>query len=446
MSDTINEVMAVGADLDSNLAPVDEELTLESLEVIGAIPHDLNGRYLRVGPNPKVGSAAHWFMGDGMIHGIELQGGRVNWYRNRFVKTPMLNKGAEATMTDLMSGLDHSLANTHIISHAGKLLALEELHWPFEMTNTLETVGAYNYDGKLGTGMTAHPKICAKNGELLFFSYGLIPPYMTYHRVSATGELIQSEPIDVKGATMVHDFNITENYVIFMDLPLVFDVANLGNAGLPIRWDEDYGARLGVMPRNGTNEDVVWYEIEPCYVFHPLNAYEDGGQIIIDVCRMEHHFKPGEPPANSYLYRWEIDQSKGKVKGQQLHSLGVAFPRLPDSLAGQPHQFGYFVESFKIEGENHPYGVAIQKFDFKSGEFTGSDLGKPMHCGEPVFVPREGGVEEDDGYLMFFAFDPAEDKSEFIILDARKIEQEPLARVKIPVRVPYGAHGSWIAD
>ena len=227
-----------------------------------------------------------------MIHGVELANGNANWYRNRYVKTPVYEQPDADPMT-LLTDMTQSLANTHIISHAGRILALEEGHWPFrELSKDLDTIGAYNYDGKLATGMTAHPKTCAETGELLFFAYTMMPPYVTYHRVSANGELLQSEPITVKGATMVHDFNITSNYVIFMDLPLVWNLENM-SAGLPIQWSDEYGARLGVMPRNGSDKDVVWYDIDPCYVYHPLNAYEEGDDIVIDVCRMAHSMKPG---------------------------------------------------------------------------------------------------------------------------------------------------------
>jgi len=429
--------------LEGNYGPVSKETTADELEVIGQIPSELKGRYLRIGPDPKSGHSDHWFLGDGMVHGVELDGGNANWYRNRFVQTPLYKSPTETSLLDSLGGLDRSLANTHIISHAGKILALEELHLPFEMTPDLDTVGAYDFDGKLTTGMTAHPKVCGKNGELLFFSYGLAPPYLTYHRVSAEGDLLQSEVIDVKGATMVHDFNVTENFVIFMDLPLTFDISDASEPGIPLKWSEEYGARLGVMPRDGTNDDVVWYDIDPCYVFHPLNAYEDGNSIIVDVCRSEHYLKPGVPPVPSLLYRWWIDQDAQTVTGTELGSVPVEFPRVPDRLVGQRHRFGYLVE---LAPETGASGIGIQKYDFENNSHQTHRLPANHRCGEPVFVPGEGAVEEDDGYLLFFVYDQTENKSEFVILDARKIESDPIARIKLPVRVPFGFHGSWIAD
>lgn len=427
--------------LSGNFAPTYDEVTETKLEVTGSIPPELNGRYLRNGANPQTGETAHWFLGNGMIHGVELNNGKANWYRNRYVRTPLLaDAGA-----DPMNALDdrsRSLANTHIISHAGKILALEEGHWPFELSSDLETIGAYNYDGRLETGMTAHPKICPETGELLFFAYGMTPPYLTYHRASAAGELVQSEQIEVKGATMVHDFNITRNHVIFMDLPLVWNFENAANSGLPIQWSDEYGARLGVMPRDGSNKDVVWYDIDPCYVYHPLNAYEDGDDIVIDVSRLAHSMKPGVADVPPVLHRWTIHQSTGKVSESQIDDKAVDFPRVPDAVVGLKHRYGYTAEF----GAGLPTAVAFRKYDMQSGTSEAHELQNGRAGGEPVFVPAAGASAEDDGYLMSFVYDPAENKSELVIIDASNVAADPIARVHLPTRVPAGFHGSWVAD
>ena len=425
--------------LKDNFAPVFEEITETQLRVTGSIPPELNGRYLRTGANPPSGESAHCFLGQGMIHGVEVQNGKANWYRNRYVRTPMLEDGGDPM--EAFGDMTRSLANTHIIGHAGRILALEEGHWPFEMSPDLETVGAYNYNGLLQTGMTAHPKICAETGELLFFAYGVMPPYLTYHRASAEGDLVQSEVINVKGATMVHDFNVTRNHVIFMDLPACWKLESAGAMGLPIQWDDDYGARLGVMPRDGSDKDVVWYDIDPCYVYHPLNAYEDGDKIVLDVCRMEHIMKPGAPDVPPMLYRWVIDQAAGAVSETQLDDHAVEFPRVPDSLVGLKHRYGYTAEF----GAGGPAAIAFRKYDLQTGTSTSHDL-KGRMGGEPVFVPAAGASAEDDGYLLSFAYDPGEDKSELVIVDASNVAADAVARIHLPVRVPFGFHGSWIAD
>ncbi len=429
--------------LKGNFAPLATENELSNPTIEGTIPSDLNGRYLRTGPNPMSGPTDHWFLGDGMVHGIELSGGSANWFKSKLVQTPMLNMRGDADyLTESMASLKNGLGNTHVVSHAGKILALEELHFPQELTPDLETVGAYDYNGALNTGMTAHPKVCSKTGEMLFFAYGLMPPYLTYHRVSAEGELLQSEVIEVGAATMAHDFNITENYVIFMDLPLMFDMKRITEGGIPLMWSDDYGARLGVMPRKGSNTDVVWYDIDPCYAFHSVNAYEEGDKIVIDVCRFDHYLKPGVPIPPEQLTRWTIDTKAGTVEEKKLMEIPVEFPRVPDSLVGQKHRFGYMAHM----SEEFPAGVGVLKYDFQSDQVTEFALPSGQYCGEPVFAPREHASSEDDGYLMFYTYDEASDTSDFVVIDARDVEAAPLARVKLGVRIPFGFHGSWIAD
>ena len=290
--------------------------------------------------------------------------------------------------------------------------------------------------------MTAHPKICPETGELLFFAYGMMPPFLTYHRANAQGELVQSEVIEVPGATMVHDFNITRNHVIFMDLPLVWDMAKAAENGIPIGWSDDYGARLGVMPRDGSNADVVWYDIDPCYVYHPLNAYEDGRDIVIDVCRMEHSMKPGAKEVNPVMHRWTIHTDKGTVTEAQLDDKSVEFPRVPDALVGLKHRYGYTAEF----GSGLPSAVAFRKYDVDAQTSVAHELGAGRFGGEPVFVPAANATAEDDGYLMSFVYDAADNKSELIIVDAGTMSNEPVATVHLPTRVPAGFHGSWVAD
>ena len=425
--------------LRDNFAPTFEERTVSDLKVIGQIPESLQGTLLRNGANPQSGESAHWFLGNGMLHGVRIEAGQAKWYRNRYVKTPLYLK-PDGDVMDGLGDMTMSAANTNVIHHAGKIMALEEGHWPFVVSNELETVGPNNYGGKLEGAMTAHPKICPETGELLAFSYGMTPPYLTYLRASASGELLQTEQIEVPGATMIHDFNVTRNFVIFMDLPAVWNFEGMATTGLPILWDESYGARLGVMPRNGGNADVVWYEIAPCYVFHPLNAYENGDKIVIDVCRMDDTMKPGSS-APPMLYRWTIDQASGRVTETQLDDRVVDFPRVADAVVGLKHQFGYCAAF----AGSAPYGEGLIKYDLEAGtsEYRHLDGGQ---ASEAVFVKDPTASGEDGGFLLSYVYQPEIDQSEVLILNAQDMLGEPVARIQIPARVPAGFHGNWIGD
>ena len=429
-----------------NFAPVYDELTEFDLEVTGAIPPELRGRFFRNGSNPQTGSSPHWFLGNGMIHGVELRDGKATWYRNRYVRTTLFESpDAPRILPNGTIDRSTSLANTHVVGHAGKILALEEGSFPWIVSPELETLGVHDFSGKLTTAMTAHPRICAETGELLFFGYGVVPPYLVYHRVAADGTLVQSEEIEVKGPTMMHDWNVTRNYVVFMDLPMIFDLELLAKGGLPIRWSDDYGARLGVMPRNGSNDDVVWYEIDPCYVFHPMNAYEDGDKIVLDVSRFPKlAFGPddedGEP---AVLHRWIIDRAAGKVIDQPIDDRPADFPRVADAAMGLRHRYGYMLAT---GGDMDAFGQEVFKYDLKAGTSSTYRFGPGFAAGEPVFAAARRQRAEDEGWILTYVHDAARDKSDLVIIDATELEKGPIARVHIPRRVPHGFHGSWIPD
>ena len=235
------------------------------------------------------------------------------------------------------------------MNHAGKTLALVESSLPYEITNDLDTVGAYDFGGQLVDSMTAHPKICPTTGELHFFGYGnIFEPHVTYHRADSNGELVINRPLDVKALTMMHDFALTANHVIFMDLPIVFnlDIAVSGERDMPYRWDDEYGARLGVLRRDDPFGEVRWFEIDPCYVFHVANAHDsaDGKSIVLQAVRYPELWrKDGGFDAEGLLWAWTIDLASGRVSERQLDDRGVEFPRIDDRLAGLPARYSVSV-------------------------------------------------------------------------------------------------------
>jgi len=422
-----------------------EEVTAFDLEVTGTLPPELSGRYLRNGANPQSGTSPHWFAGDGMIHGIELRDGKAQWYRNRWVQTRSLNE-PKARMIGDDGTVDRTIgvSNTHIVGHAGKILALVESSFPCELTPDLETVGPYDYNGKLESAMTAHPKLCPITGELHFFGYGFFEPYLTYNRVSATGDLVQSEPIDVNGPTMIHDFSITENHVIFMDLPVVFDLDKAMTGSMPYAWDDDYPSRVGIMPRSTAdssfgNAAVQWFDVDPCYVFHPMNSFEDAdGRVVMDTARYPELWRQNTDfKDHAALHRWQFDLAAGTVAETALDDRSIEFPRVAESLVGLKNRFGYAVAT--LEEAN-----SLVKYDLTTGSSTSHEFGDSQIPGEAVFVPRDGA--EDDGWLLTYVYDKPTNSSSFVVLDAADIAGPPIATVQLPQRVPFGFHGSWIAD
>ena len=318
--------------LQGNWAPVEKELTEHDLEVRGEIPKDLSGLFVRNGFNPVSGYSDHWFFGNGMLHGIYLEDGKAS-YKNRYVKTPYYED--DLNVMSSFGNLAASPANTHIVNHAGKLLALEETSLPWSVNKDLDTIGVEDFNGKLDTAMTAHPRVCPVTGEMLFFGYSMFSePYLNYYRVSKEGSLVQSEAIELPRPVMMHDWNITRNYVVFMDLPIVSDMDLAATTGSPFGFKPECGARLGVMPRDGNNADVRWFDIDPCFVFHSFNSFEVGNKIVLYVSRQQEAmvggFKDiyGGETTVAKLWRWTIDLEKGTVSEEQLDDGACDFPRI----------------------------------------------------------------------------------------------------------------------
>lgn len=430
--------------LQGNFAPVSKEVSSFDLEVEGAIPPQLRGLYLRNGPNPQGKDVGHWFLGDGMIHGVRLEDGEAKWYRNRWVQTRALLEGKSFVDENGQVDLTVGKANTNIVGHAGRILALVESSFPTELSPELETIGTCDFGGRLKSAMTAHPKLCPLTGELHFFGYAFYHPFLTYNRLDAEGNLVQSEIIEVKGPTMMHDFAVTARNVVFMDLPIVFNLEKALSGAMPYEWDDDYGARLGVMPRGGGNADVRWYEIEPCYVFHPFNAFERDGEIVIDIARYPELWKGGSDQfAAAYAHRWTINPTTGSVGEKPLDDRAVEFPRVDDRRGGLSHRYGYAVANHAGVSEK---AQELIKYDLESGASETHAFAKRQAPGEAVFVPASDDAAEDEGFVMAYVYDETRNASDLVILDAGQFSNAPIATVHLPQRVPFGFHGNWIAD
>jgi carotenoid cleavage dioxygenase len=488
------------------LAPVRDEVTATDLEVTGHIPEHLDGRYLRNGPNPaaEVDPATyHWFTGDGMVHGVALRDGKACWYRNRWVRSPAACRSLDEPTPDRIdprAGMLGMGANTNVLTHAGKTLALVEGGIAnYELTDELDTVGTCDFDGTLAGGYTAHPHRDPKTGELHAVSYSFARGRtVQYSVIDTQGHARRTVDIEVSGSPMMHDFSLTEKYVVIYDLPVTFDPVQvmpasmprwlqlparlvvqslLGrvripspiaarvnrdrrrSSGLPYAWNNDYPARIGVLPREGTNKDVRWFDIEPCYVYHPLNAYSeirDGAEILVlDVVRYSRMFDrdrrgPGESLPS--LDRWTINLATGAVSTECRDDRSQEFPRINENLTGVRHRFGYTigVDGGFLAAGGPDLVSSLYKHDYATGSTTVAALDPDLLLGEVCFVPNPStgaaGPEnsegsEDDGILIGYGSHRDRDEGQLLLLDAQTLDT--VATVHLPQRVPMGFHGNW---
>ncbi len=430
-----------------NYAPVADEVTLTGLEVEGRVPDGLNGLYLRNGPNPSPGKIpGHWFMGDGMLHGLKLGDGKAHWYRNRWVQTKA-RAGEKSMRDDYSRDYTVGVANTHVVPHNGNIYALVESSVPTRISPELETLGLETFGGKLDFAFTAHPKICPVTGEMHAFGYSFAPPYLVYHRIGADGTYLQREEIAVTGPTMIHDFAMTREHVIFMDLPVAFDLEIALKGGMPFAFSDSYPARLGILKRGRPASETRWVSVQSCYVFHVANAYEEvDGTIVIDVSRYDELWRRGtrrnfDP---SRLWRWTVRPGATSADEAALDDLVLEFPRVDERLSGLKHRYTYAPVGSEFATETEENFSALGRYDLMTGERTVRRFGDDAVMSEFVHVPKAPDAEERDGWLMGFVFDGARGASDFHILDAVTLEQA--ARIRLPRRVPQGFHGSWVAQ
>jgi len=460
-------------------APYLHEDETTKLEVQGEIPRELLGTLYRNGPNPQFpprgGLAYHWFDGDGMIHAISLENGQAR-YKNRWVRTRRfeLERTAGRALFGGLTSMDQTdpeawraleaqglspyeriqlaadAGNTNVIWHAKKLLALLEIANPTELDpRTLETLGAQGYAGKLAGGMTAHPKVDPETGELLAFVYSAVAPYLRYHVIDREGRLTRSAPIDVPVGAMMHDFVVTRDHVVFPWFPMTFREENLFTNRV-WHWEPELGTRIGVMPRNGSNRDVVWFEIDTCFVYHFLNAHSDGGRVVAEAVRYPRvalldSARPGEEepgPAPGVMTRWTFDLASGVFKEEPLDDVQCEFPRLDERRSGLSYRHGFAPGTLPRDEGTMPFN-AILHYDLASGKRRAHELAAASTASEAVFVPRDPSAAEGDGFLVLPVYRWAEDRSDILILDAQNIERAPLATVRLPHRLPLGFHGNW---
>ena len=463
--------------LQGNFAPVRREQDFAGLPVIGQLPEALAGTLYRLGPNPQFDPRDqfyHWFAGDGMVHAICFEGGKVA-YKNRWMRTPkwqMENQagkalfgtfGNPATSDPAVLGHSTGTANTNIVFHGGRLFALEESHQPFEFDPlTLESKGYRHFDGKISTRFTAHPKPDPETGELHFFAYSLSGPGSTdmhYGTLDSQCQVARLETFHAPYASMVHDFVATSTHVLFPITPLTSSMDRVMQGKPMFAWEDGRIVHIGVLPKGADSTAIRWLDTGPCHVFHFMNAWESDGRIT--AYAMEAAMAPGMPysdgrpgePAKSAarLSRWTIDLSSGpgKVDRTIIDDVPAEFPSIDERYAGRYNRYGWYLchvdGKVRDDAQSTLYG-SLSCHDFSTGRRQRFTLPEGDVLSEPVFAPRHAAADEGDGWIVLTAWRHAEGRSDVMVFNATDIASGPIAVVQLPCRIPFGFHGAWIPN
>ncbi len=449
-------------------APTTRETEAETLEIEGRLPRELSGAYLRNGPNPRFAPTHryHWFDGDGMVHGLWFDDGRAR-YRNRYVRTAGLSmeetRGA-AVWPGVLGPFDFSLplgpikdtGNTDLIAFGGRVLALWYESGAAHVLDphSLETLGTEDFGGALREPISAHSKVDPATGELIFFGYGDTPPYLRYGVVRPDGSVHRTE-ITLPGPRRPHDIGVTPRWSILHDFPVFFDPELFARTGkrVPL-FHPEVPTRYGLIPRFGTDADVRWFECEPCYMLHVVNCWEEGDDAVVMIgCRttdpsLHPDPKDGKIAAmlsglklQANLHRWRFDLRTGRVDEGPLDHENAEFPMIHPGRLGQRSRYVYLA---RIPYEIPATFDGLIKHDLETGRSERFDYGPGIFGSEAPFVPRPGARDEDDGWVIGFVTDTRDWTSAGWVFDARRISDGPIAKLRLPHRVPAGFHATWI--
>ncbi|WP_338616967.1 carotenoid oxygenase family protein [Pigmentiphaga sp. CHJ604] len=448
-----------------------------SLQVIGEIPRDLDGIFIRNTHNQihQPLGMFHPFDGDGMLHAVHFHDGHAT-YRNRFVQTTGF-LAEQAARRSLWSGLLEpekasrrgsgamgamkDNAGTDIICHAGLLLAtMSQGSEPWRLDPvTLDTLGPdINWARKVPDGISSHYKVDPETGEMMFFNYPEHWPYMHYGVIDRNNRLVHYVPVELPGARWPHDLGITRNYSILHDTPHFFDPELLKRGQHKMTFHPEMPARFGVIPRHGDGSQVRWFEAKACHILHLANCYEDGDEIVMDGCimpepklhpvgatdgkdiyarikaRLDKHNNP------TMMHRWRFNLRTGTTTEQYLDDEITEFPVVSNDYVGRPYRYSYNV--LYQPGEWLFRG--LKRFDLHTGAVQRYEYGPGRYGSEPQVARRLGARGEDDGYVTVFVTDMNQDRSECLVLDARDISRGPLATIVLPERIPVGTHACWV--
>jgi 8'-apo-carotenoid 13,14-cleaving dioxygenase len=432
--------------------PMTEEKTVTELAVTGRIPLALDGRYVRIGPNPVKPSAAghHWFTGDGMVHGVALKDGGALWYRNRWIRS----EGVSAALgKPAAPGPRHGMSdtvNTNVVAIGGRTWALVEAGaYPVELDYTFDAQRHNPFDGTLAGSFTAHPHFDPETGEHHAIAYESTDREVVRHIVvSSQGKVVRETPIAVEHGPSIHDCAFTSRYVIVLDLPVTFSMRTLiAGHRFPYKWNPRHQARVGLLPRAGDASQMIWCAVDPAYVFHVANAFDAGdGTVVMDVIAYSSMFAKDLRglDARGALERWTIDPVAKSVVRKVFDPEPQEFPRVDERRFGRSCRYIYSSASPTV-GDLKP-GTQLFKHDMQTGARQVQEFGVGAYPGEFVFVPAAPDSAEDEGWLVGFVVHEDREQTELVILDAQQVQESPVAVVHLPHRVPPGFHGNWLPN
>lgn len=453
--------------------PLHEEVTAIGLDVIeGAIPQDIDGVYLRNTENQvhQPLGRYHPFDGDGMIHQIDFRNGTAR-YRNRFVRTRCFQAEQEeggslwggladrpGTSKRPGFGAHGSLkdsSSTDIIVHAGKAIStFYQCGEGYVLDpETLDQHGMAPWAPL--DGISAHPKVDDRTGELMFFNYSKHAPFMHYGVVDRDGRLAHYIPVSLPGPRLPHDMTFSEHWSILNDLPVFWDADLLKRDIHAARLHEGMPARFALIPRHGGPDEIRWFEAAPTYVLHFLNAYEEGDEVVMDGYFQENPTPAPLENADGYghlmayvdehsfrpkLHRWRFNLADGSTREERLDDRILEFGMINQRVAGRKHRYIYSTTSkpgwFLFNG--------FVKHDLDTGQSRQLMLEDGRYASEAPFAPRTNAVDEDDGYLVSFIIDENRGTSECVLIDCKRFEDGPVCRIALPHKICSGTHAHWV--
>ncbi|MEG0486787.1 MAG: carotenoid oxygenase family protein [Acinetobacter sp.] len=427
-----------------------EEQTVTTLQVSGTIPHHLNGLLLRIGSNPiytQRPSLFEWYLGDGMIHALQLQEGKATWFRSTMIATDQVQRLKQKPFIQGFRRGAHDVVNTNIFQHAGKLWAVIEAGaFPICLNDQLQAERYQLFNSDADLPFTAHPRKDPKTGHLHAISYDALDGKNAYYQViDENGELIHVTQILLQHGPMIHDCLITQQDVLVFDLPLTFSTKRLlQGASVPYQWDKQHQARIGILPKYGKADQIQWINLEPCFVFHAANAFRDqDNRIILDVLVHQEDFEHAQHAAyelqNAKLERWIIDPDMQTIKRSVLDSRIQEFPKIDERFTGSPYRYLYTLGFPQTDLFNCLY---IHDLEMKT--CVTYDFGTQWAIGEVTFVAENQQSPEGHGYLMAYLHHVEGNAAKAVILKVNGLAIQRQAEIDLTVHVPLGFHCNWV--